>query len=209
MRIFFASGQTYVALSRVRTLNDLVLWQFHSSAIYIEPFDQQLLQWCDNVDVIRPTPPTDLVEHPERNDDYLSNAPIPEPSDNVDEPKSGSIHFSVDHSTIPPDNPDRSSKWGKGRPRKTSCARQTDPDPKRGRGHQRKSEVTTSKSKPPAERGRGCPPKSNTSQPVISETVCISDNNQECSNRGIKRASGKRDDGQPPLKISIPSARPL
>ena len=147
-----------------------------------------------------------MVEHPERNDDYLSNAPIPAPSDNVNEPKSGSIHFSVDHSTIPPDNPDRSSKWGKGRPRKINLsiksARQIDPNHKCGSGHPRKSEVTTSKSKPPEKRGRGRPPKSNTSQPVISETVCTSDNNQECSNRGIERASGERDDGQPPLKIS-------
>ena len=53
---FFASGQAYVALSRVRNLSDLVLWEFDPSAIHLEPFYQQLLQWCDNVDVIRPTP---------------------------------------------------------------------------------------------------------------------------------------------------------
>ena len=74
---FFASGQAYVALSRVRNLSDLVLWEFDPSAIHLEPFYQQLLQWCDNVDVIRPTTPTDVVEHPERSHDLLSNEPIP------------------------------------------------------------------------------------------------------------------------------------
>ena len=44
---FLASDQTYIALSRrVRSLNDLVLWKFYPSAINVEPFYQQLLQWC-------------------------------------------------------------------------------------------------------------------------------------------------------------------
>ena len=82
---FFVSGQAYVALSRVRTLSDLVLWEFDLSAIYLEPYYQQLLEWCDNVDVIRPTPPTEIVEHPERIHDFLTNDPIPEPSKNDDD----------------------------------------------------------------------------------------------------------------------------
>ena len=57
-----ASDQTYIALSRrVRSLNDLVLWKFYPSAINVEPFYQQLLQWCD--DVIPPTPLSGIVEH--------------------------------------------------------------------------------------------------------------------------------------------------
>ena len=122
---FFASGQAYVALSRVRSLHDLVLWQFHPSAIYVEPFYQQLLRWCDNVDVIRPMPPTEIVEHPERCDDRLSNAAIPEPSDKIDEPKPGSIHFSFDPSTDAPHSVHNSPKRGRGRPRKTDGV----PDP--------------------------------------------------------------------------------
>ena len=148
---FFASGQAYVALSRVRNLSDLVLWEFDPSAIHLEPFYQQLLQWCDNVDVIRPTLPTDVVEHPERSHDLLSNKPIPEPSMNDKQPKPG--------------------------PRK--CTASTETQPKRGRGRPRKSQpvdstqcnmsgatsnVDTSKSQAPdsiqyPKYGRGRPPK--------------------------------------------------
>ena len=148
---FFASGQAYVALSRVRNLSDLVLWEFDPSAIHLEPFYQQLLQWCDNVDVIRPTLPTDVVEHPERSHDLLSNKPIPEPSMNDEQPKPG--------------------------PRK--CTASTEIQPKRGRGRPRKSQpvdstqcnmsgatsnVDTSKSQAPdsiqyPKYGRGRPPK--------------------------------------------------
>ena len=53
--------------------------------------------------MIRPTPPTDIVEHPERSHDYLSNAHMPEPSDNSVEPKSGSIQFGFDPSSVGPD----------------------------------------------------------------------------------------------------------
>ena len=115
---FFASGQAYVALSIVRTLNDLVLWEFHPSAVYLEPFYQLLLQWCDNVDVIRPTPPTGIFEHPERTHDFLSNAPIPDPSTKDDDFKTGSIQFDFDPSNV--DQQSTSTKRGRGHPRKNN-----------------------------------------------------------------------------------------
>ena len=64
--------------------------------------------------MIHPTPPTDIVEHPERSNDYLSNAPMSEPSDNSDDPKSGSIQFSFDPSSVGPDC--SSVNRGRGRP---------------------------------------------------------------------------------------------
>ena len=142
---FFASGQAYVALSRVRNLSDLVLWEFDPSAIHLEPFYQQLLQWCDNVDVIRPTPPNDVVEYPERSHDLLSNEPIPEPSMIDDNPKSGSIQFDFDPSNV--DAQCNSTKRGRGRPRKnipSDTSIQT--QPKCGRGRPRKSDQPKSRS---------------------------------------------------------------
>lgn len=94
---FFASGQAYVALSRVKSLNDLVLWEFHPSAVYLEP-----LQWCDNSDVIHPTPPTGIVEHPERTHDFLSNALIPEPYTKNDDCKTGSMQFDFNPFNVDP-----------------------------------------------------------------------------------------------------------
>lgn len=152
---FFASGQAYVALSRVRTLQDLVLWQFHPSAIFLHPFYLQLLKWCDSVDAVRPTPPppTDVVEHPERNDDILSNDPIPDPIVN-DEPKPTSIGFSSDPSvdTKPIDVP---PKRGRGRPRtkKPPEPSTTPTKPKCGRGRPRKNKSSS------ATAGRGRPRK--------------------------------------------------
>jgi hypothetical protein len=72
---FFASGQAYVALSRVRRLDDMILWDFCPSAIRLLQFYQDLLKWCECVDVIRPTPSTDIVPFPNRSDD-ISNAPF-------------------------------------------------------------------------------------------------------------------------------------
>ena len=71
---FFASGQAYVALSRVRKLDDMILWDF-CSAIHLLQFYKDLLKWCDFVDAIRPTPSTDVVPFPNRSDD-ISNAPL-------------------------------------------------------------------------------------------------------------------------------------
>ena len=43
----------HIALSRVRTADNLTLWSYTPSAIKIAPYYTQLLQWCDSVDVIR------------------------------------------------------------------------------------------------------------------------------------------------------------
>ena len=90
------------------------------------------MQWCDNVDTIRPIPPTDIVEHPERMHDILSNAPLPAPSKN-DEPKSGSIQFNFDPSN---DDPQCTvTKQGRGHPRKTNAPGPSNKaQPKHGRG---------------------------------------------------------------------------
>ena len=54
------------------------------------------MQWCDNIGVIRPTPPSDIVDHPERSH-FLINKPIHEPSKNDAESKPV-IQFDFDHS---------------------------------------------------------------------------------------------------------------
>lgn len=72
---FFASGQAYVALSRVRKLDDLVLWDFCPTSIGILQFYKDLLHWCDCVDVICSTSATDIVSYPEWADN-TSDAPL-------------------------------------------------------------------------------------------------------------------------------------
>ena len=72
---FFASGQAYVALSRVRSADNLTLWSYTPSAIKIAPYYKQLLQFCDSIDVIR-SPPYDgpPVRYPDRQHDQISCA---------------------------------------------------------------------------------------------------------------------------------------
>ena len=62
---FFASGQAYVALSRVKTMQDLHLLKYDRRAIRLDPFYDKLLKWMASVDVIanEQLPP---VEYPER-----------------------------------------------------------------------------------------------------------------------------------------------
>ena len=47
----FASGQTYVALSRVKHLEDLFLLAFDQGAIYLDERQRELLKWMDSVDI--------------------------------------------------------------------------------------------------------------------------------------------------------------
>ena len=70
---FFASGQAYVALSRVRTVDSLTLWDYTPFAIKVAPYYKQLLQWCDSVDVIRlPHYDGPPVRYPDREHDQIS-----------------------------------------------------------------------------------------------------------------------------------------
>ena len=70
---FFASGQAYIALSRVRRLEDLILWYYDSNPIKLAPYYQQLLKWCDSVDVMRSQPYSgEVIRYPVRELDTIS-----------------------------------------------------------------------------------------------------------------------------------------
>ena len=49
---FFASGQAYVALSRVKRLEDLHLLEFVPGAIYLADRQRELLKWMESVDFV-------------------------------------------------------------------------------------------------------------------------------------------------------------
>ena len=70
---FFASGQAYVALSRVRNLQDLMLWDYDPNAIKLAPYYNNLLKWCDSVDMIRVPPYNgDPVKYPNKEIDSVT-----------------------------------------------------------------------------------------------------------------------------------------
>ena len=68
---FFASGQAYVALSRVKCLDDLYLLDFGPTVIYLDDYYKSLLQWMASVDKLCNTSSTlsdetVTVEYPTR-----------------------------------------------------------------------------------------------------------------------------------------------
>ena len=70
---FFASGQAYVALSRVRYLQDLMLWDYDPNAIKLAPYYNNLLKWCDSVDMIRVPPYNgDPIKYPNKEIDSVT-----------------------------------------------------------------------------------------------------------------------------------------
>lgn len=55
---FFASGQAYVALSRVKRLEDLFLLEFDPGVIYLADRQRELLKWMETVDLCADTSST-------------------------------------------------------------------------------------------------------------------------------------------------------
>lgn len=110
---FFESGQAYVALSRVRKLEDLVLWDFDPAAIKLSPFYKQLLDWCNYVDEIRPTPPLNVIDYPIKVTEDTEDVVPSEPGDGL--PQQNPIPFASDDMDI---DTEPKSKGKRGRPRK-------------------------------------------------------------------------------------------
>ena len=131
---FFESGQAYVALSRVRTLEDLVLWDFDPSAIKMAPFYRQLLEWCDCVDRICPTPPLAVVEYPIR----VRDEPVDITPDSGETAAPKPIPFSANIDFSAETEQEVKGKGRRGRPRKTDLQPKA-AQPKRGRGRPRKA----------------------------------------------------------------------
>ena len=147
---FFESGQAYVALSHVKKLEDLVLWSFDPVAIQLDPFYKQLLDWCDCVDKIRPTPSTINIEYPVKIKDDLVDVI------DIQTVKGDSKTAITFHNETKPDEPNAldiqdsslsGSHRGRGRPRKlkqNTCIK-----PKRGRGRPPKVEQQNNASNNP------------------------------------------------------------
>lgn len=138
---FFESGQAYVSLSCVRTLQDLGLWDFCPTSIQILTFYKNLLKLSDSVDAIRPTTCIVPVPYPEHGDNS-SNAPLMNNSEDI------TAWHSDEFDT-------NSAQFIKGS--QPSGATLSDPclhpQSKRGRGRLRKAPATT-----PSSTAAGDPP---------------------------------------------------
>ena len=127
----------------MKKLEYLVLWDFDPSAIQLSPFYKQLLEWCDCVDAIRPTPPDTVVEYPIRVDED-SEDEVCGPSD-YELPPHNPISFSEADADYVDTQP---KKRGRGKPHKQAgeCTKQSKKakvtpesgQTKKGRGRPRK-----------------------------------------------------------------------
>ena len=79
-------------LSAVRKLEDLVLWDFCTTAINLLQFYKQLLAWCEYMDQVNPNPPKQVVAYPERCD--ISNEPLLDSITGIEEDNAQTITFS-------------------------------------------------------------------------------------------------------------------